>query len=94
MIFMFSTAWPEAPFNRLSIADMMTSGGTVFFPSGEYRITRELVVPTGVELRGVDEAPLALQGEHDSANAAKALESPDAVRRLAAKATSPIRLVK
>jgi len=40
-----------------AIADMMTSGGTVFFPSGEYRITRELVVPTGVELRGVDEAP-------------------------------------
>jgi hypothetical protein len=40
-----------------AIADMATSGGTVFFPSGEYRITSELVVPTGVELRGVDEAP-------------------------------------
>lgn len=32
--------------------------------------------------RGVSEAPLALQGEHDTGNAAKALESPDQVRRL------------
>src|SRR5882762_8819011 len=31
-----------------AIADMTAGGGTVFFPSGEYRITRELVVPTGV----------------------------------------------
>lgn len=32
--------------------------------------------------RGVTEAPLALQGEHDTGNAAKALESPGEVRRL------------
>lgn len=36
--------------------------------------------------RGAPEAPLALQGEHDGENAAKALESPDKVRRLAASA--------
>lgn len=34
--------------------------------------------------RGVAEAPLALQGDHDSENATKALESPDTVKRLAA----------
>lgn len=32
--------------------------------------------------RGVTDAPLALQGDHDTSNAAKALESPDEVRRL------------
>jgi F5/8 type C domain/Pectate lyase superfamily protein len=40
-----------------AISDMAKSGGTVFFPSGEYRLTSELVVPTGVELRGVGESP-------------------------------------
>lgn len=33
--------------------------------------------------RGVSEAPLALQGDHDTGNAAKSLESPDTVKRLA-----------
>lgn len=33
--------------------------------------------------RGASEAPLALQGEHDTTNAAISLESPDQVRRLA-----------
>lgn len=42
---------------RKAINDMTSGGGVVFFPSGEYRITSELVVPTGVELRGVNEAP-------------------------------------
>jgi hypothetical protein len=32
--------------------------------------------------RGAPDAPLALQGEHDTGNAAKALESPDDVKRL------------
>jgi hypothetical protein len=41
--------------------------------------------------RGVTEAPLALQGEHDTGNAAKALESPDAVRRLGQEA--PVRRI-
>lgn len=33
--------------------------------------------------RGAPEAPLALQGDHDTENAAKSLEAPDQVRRLA-----------
>lgn len=33
--------------------------------------------------RGVAEAPLALQGDHDTVNASVSLESPDQVRRLA-----------
>lgn len=41
--------------------------------------------------RGVTEAPLALQGDHDTSNAAKALESPDAVRRLGQAA--PVRRI-
>lgn len=40
-----------------AIAAVSKSGGTVFFPPGEYRITKELSVPTGVELRGVSEGP-------------------------------------
>lgn len=32
--------------------------------------------------RGAPEAPLALQGEHDTENAAKSLDSPDRVRRI------------
>lgn len=43
--------------------------------------------------RGVSEAPLALQGEHDSENAAKSLESPDVVKRLAGSPAN-IRRVK
>ena len=44
--------------------------------------------------RGVDEAPLALQGEHDSENAAKSLESPDGVKRFASGSSSPVRRIK
>ncbi|HTJ79357.1 MAG TPA: discoidin domain-containing protein [Rariglobus sp.] len=40
-----------------AIAALGKEGGTVYFPAGEYRITQNLVVPTGVELRGVNEGP-------------------------------------
>lgn len=40
-----------------AISEMKEGGGTVFFPPGEYRITKELTVPTGVELRGANEGP-------------------------------------
>lgn len=40
--------------------------------------------------RGAPDAPLALQGDHDGENAAKALESPDQVRRLAGVAAKRI----
>jgi hypothetical protein len=42
---------------KKAIADMAVAGGTVYFPPGEYRITSELLVPTGVELRGTNEGP-------------------------------------
>lgn len=32
-------------------------GGVVFLPAGEYRVTRNLVVPSGVELRGIYDTP-------------------------------------
>lgn len=44
--------------------------------------------------RGVSEAPLDLQGNHDSENATKALESPDAIKRLAAALPQAVRRVK
>jgi F5/8 type C domain/Pectate lyase superfamily protein len=46
---------------KKAIAAVATSGGTVFFPPGEYRITSALTVPTGVELRGVSEGPHSSQ---------------------------------
>ncbi len=44
-----------------AITAMAAGGGTVFFPAGEYRITSELIVPPGVELRGVNEGPHSTQ---------------------------------
>jgi hypothetical protein len=46
---------------RKAMAAMAIGGGTVYFPAGEYRITTELVVPPGVELRGVNEGPHTAQ---------------------------------
>lgn len=40
-----------------ALVSLGPEGGTVYFPAGEYRLTRELVIPTGVELRGVNEGP-------------------------------------
>lgn len=42
--------------------------------------------------RGAPEAPLALQGEHDTGNAAKSLDSPDQVRRLGDDPAPPKRI--
>lgn len=42
--------------------------------------------------RGVAEAPLALQGDHDTVNASVSLESPDQVRRLAEP--TPVRRIQ
>ena len=33
------------------------TGGIVYVPAGQYRITRPLIVPTGVELRGCNDVP-------------------------------------
>jgi hypothetical protein len=32
-------------------------GGTVFVPGGDYKLTRNLIIPAGVELRGIFEVP-------------------------------------
>jgi hypothetical protein len=41
-----------------AIADAAANGGgTVFVPGGNYRLTRNLIIPTGVELRGMFDVP-------------------------------------
>jgi hypothetical protein len=40
-----------------ALADLEETGGTVYVSAGHYRITRPLLVPAGVELRGVFEGP-------------------------------------
>lgn len=55
-------ASPEAEDNTAAFAEALSAaaqagGGTVYVPAGNYRLAGELVVPTGVELRGCFDVP-------------------------------------
>ncbi|QGQ98997.1 S-layer protein [Paenibacillus psychroresistens] len=46
-----------------AIADAALTGGTVYFPAGIYRVDQPLVVPAGVELRGMWDVPHHTSGK-------------------------------